>query len=74
MPDYKALENQFQQILNLSRRPVAVAFRDGGARDGGEVLGLRARRLQLLAIGGGRPDFLHRAVGSLQLSGRIVHA
>ena len=27
MPDYKALENQFQQILNLSRRPVAVAFR-----------------------------------------------
>jgi uncharacterized protein (DUF169 family) len=28
MPDYKALENQFQQILNLSRRPVAVAFRD----------------------------------------------
>jgi uncharacterized protein (DUF169 family) len=28
MPDYKALENQFQQILNLSRRPVAVTFRD----------------------------------------------
>jgi uncharacterized protein (DUF169 family) len=28
MPDYKALENQFQQILNLNRRPVAVAFRD----------------------------------------------
>jgi uncharacterized protein (DUF169 family) len=27
MPDYKALENQFQRILNLSRRPVAVAFR-----------------------------------------------
>jgi uncharacterized protein (DUF169 family) len=27
MPDYKALENQFQQILKLSRRPVAVAFR-----------------------------------------------
>jgi uncharacterized protein (DUF169 family) len=27
MPDYKALEKQFQQILNLSRRPVAVAFR-----------------------------------------------
>jgi uncharacterized protein (DUF169 family) len=27
MPDYKALENQFQQILNLRRRPVAVAFR-----------------------------------------------
>jgi uncharacterized protein (DUF169 family) len=27
MPDYKAIENQFQQILNLSRRPVAVAFR-----------------------------------------------
>jgi uncharacterized protein (DUF169 family) len=26
MPDYKALEKQFQQILNLSRRPVAVAF------------------------------------------------
>ena len=26
MPDYKALENRFQQILNLSRRPVAVAF------------------------------------------------
>jgi uncharacterized protein (DUF169 family) len=31
MPDYKALENQFQQILNLSRRPVAVAFVDGAA-------------------------------------------
>jgi uncharacterized protein (DUF169 family) len=27
MPDYKALENKFQQILNMSRRPVAVAFR-----------------------------------------------
>jgi uncharacterized protein (DUF169 family) len=27
MPNYKALENRFQQILNLSRRPVAVAFR-----------------------------------------------
>ncbi len=27
MQDYKSLENQFQQILNLSRRPVAVAFR-----------------------------------------------
>jgi uncharacterized protein (DUF169 family) len=27
MPDYQALENKFQQILNLSRRPVAVAFR-----------------------------------------------
>jgi uncharacterized protein (DUF169 family) len=27
MPDYKALENQFQQILDLKRRPVAVAFR-----------------------------------------------
>jgi len=27
MRDYKAIENQFQQILNLSRRPVAVAFR-----------------------------------------------
>jgi uncharacterized protein (DUF169 family) len=26
MPDYKSLENQFQQILNLSRRPVAVSF------------------------------------------------
>jgi uncharacterized protein (DUF169 family) len=28
MPDYKALESQFLQILNLSRRPVAVAFVD----------------------------------------------
>jgi uncharacterized protein (DUF169 family) len=28
MPDYRALENQFQQILSLSRRPVAVAFLD----------------------------------------------
>ncbi|MGP0074624.1 MAG: DUF169 domain-containing protein [Bryobacteraceae bacterium] len=28
MPDYKELESQFQQILNLTRRPVAVAFRD----------------------------------------------
>ena len=28
MPDYQALESQFQQILNLTRRPVAVAFRD----------------------------------------------
>jgi uncharacterized protein (DUF169 family) len=27
MPDYKALENQFQQFLDLSRRPVAVTFR-----------------------------------------------
>jgi uncharacterized protein (DUF169 family) len=27
MPDYKAIEKQFQQILNLRRRPVAVAFR-----------------------------------------------
>jgi uncharacterized protein (DUF169 family) len=27
MPDYKALEHQFQKILDLSRRPVAVAFR-----------------------------------------------
>jgi uncharacterized protein (DUF169 family) len=27
MPDYQALENQFQQILDLRRRPVAVAFR-----------------------------------------------
>jgi uncharacterized protein (DUF169 family) len=27
MPDYKALENQFQQILDSKRRPVAVAFR-----------------------------------------------
>jgi uncharacterized protein (DUF169 family) len=26
MPDYQALENQFQRVLNLSRRPVAVAF------------------------------------------------
>lgn len=28
MPDYQALESQFQQVLNLRRRPVAVAFRD----------------------------------------------
>lgn len=28
MPDYKALETQFQQFLNLPRRPVAVAFRE----------------------------------------------
>jgi uncharacterized protein (DUF169 family) len=28
MPDYKALEQQFQQMLNLSRRPVAVCLRD----------------------------------------------
>lgn len=28
MPDYQALENRFQQALNLSRRPVAVALRD----------------------------------------------
>jgi uncharacterized protein (DUF169 family) len=27
MPDYKALENQFQQTLHLRRRPVAVSFR-----------------------------------------------
>jgi uncharacterized protein (DUF169 family) len=27
MPDYQALESRFQQILNLKRRPVAVAFR-----------------------------------------------
>ena len=27
MPDYIAIEQQFQRILNLSRRPVAVAFR-----------------------------------------------
>jgi uncharacterized protein (DUF169 family) len=26
MPDYQALENRFQQILDLKRRPVAVAF------------------------------------------------
>jgi uncharacterized protein (DUF169 family) len=26
MPDYRALEDQFQQTLNLRRRPVAVAF------------------------------------------------
>ena len=31
MPDYKAIENQFQQILNLSRRPVAVTFREEAA-------------------------------------------
>ena len=28
MPDYKAIENQFQKVLNMSRRPVAVAFRE----------------------------------------------
>jgi uncharacterized protein (DUF169 family) len=28
MTDYKALEHQFQQILNLGRRPVAVVFLD----------------------------------------------
>lgn len=28
MPDYKALESQFQRVLHLSRRPVAVAFRE----------------------------------------------
>jgi len=28
MSDYKALENQFQRLLHLNRRPVAVAFRD----------------------------------------------
>jgi uncharacterized protein (DUF169 family) len=27
MPDYQALENQFQETLHLSRRPVAVSFR-----------------------------------------------
>lgn len=27
MPDYPALEQQFQQILNLRRRPIAIAFR-----------------------------------------------
>ena len=26
MPDYRALENRFQEILNLRRRPVAVSF------------------------------------------------
>jgi uncharacterized protein (DUF169 family) len=26
MPDYQALENRFQQILSLKRRPVAVSF------------------------------------------------
>jgi len=28
MPDYKALEKQFQETLDLRRRPVAVAFTD----------------------------------------------
>jgi len=28
MPDYRVLENQFQEILNLRRRPVAVSFPD----------------------------------------------
>jgi hypothetical protein len=27
MPNYQALENRFQQVLHLKRRPVAVAFR-----------------------------------------------
>lgn len=27
MPDYKALEQQFQKVLNLSRRPIAITFR-----------------------------------------------
>lgn len=27
MPDYKALENQFQEVLSLSRRPIAITFR-----------------------------------------------
>ena len=40
MPDYQALENKFQQILNLSRRPVAVAFRAECARVHAEVLGV----------------------------------
>jgi hypothetical protein len=26
MPDYRALENRFKEILNLRRRPVAVGF------------------------------------------------
>jgi uncharacterized protein (DUF169 family) len=28
MPDYQAIEDQFQKILDMSRRPVAVAFRE----------------------------------------------
>ena len=28
MPDYHALEQQFQRILDLKRRPIAVSFRD----------------------------------------------
>ena len=74
MPDYSALENQFQKILDLKQRPVAIAFRDGSAARDGEVLRLRTRRMQLLATGGGGPGFLHRAVGSLQLPDRILHA
>ena len=31
MPDYQELENQFQQILQMSRRPVAVTFREEAA-------------------------------------------
>lgn len=31
MPDYKALEQRFQQILNLGRRPVAVSFSDAAS-------------------------------------------
>lgn len=27
MPDYNALESQFQKVLNLSRRPIAISFR-----------------------------------------------
>jgi uncharacterized protein (DUF169 family) len=33
MADYKTLEKQFQQLLGLSRRPVAVAFPDEAAAE-----------------------------------------
>lgn len=39
MPDYKALESQFQQTLNLTRRPVAVAFRDEAPAQVGKFSG-----------------------------------
>ncbi|MGB6941330.1 MAG: DUF169 domain-containing protein [Bryobacteraceae bacterium] len=50
MPDYKAIENQFQQILDLGRRPVAVTFRaeaDGAAEkfSGSEPAGCSFWRL-----------------------------
>ena len=74
MTDFAALEQHLTSTLSLTRRPVAIAFRESPPAGVEKLSGTQPSGCSFWRLAAARTDLLHGAVGSLQLSGRQLHA